>query len=175
MAERPQGFEYKHVECPQIPVLVDLVTNDHAKFYWELTGTQTVVATESHLESGDYNPDNLYSVTTTERFVAIDFKRSTDIQDLDKIKQVERRYFETCASLNNLGASPLDNYASAPPKDVNYLIVIGLAMFFCVVPGILYYKWKDKKHKESVTKWIEVKTSLDRLLVDNKEILNIAN
>ena len=60
---------------PQLPVLVDIVTNDHAMFYWELTGTQTVVAVDSHLESGVFDSDNIYSVTTTERFVALDFRR----------------------------------------------------------------------------------------------------
>lgn len=46
------GYEYKHVECPQDSTWVDVVTNDHTKFYWELTGTQTVVSTDSHLEVG---------------------------------------------------------------------------------------------------------------------------
>ena len=174
MAEQPRGFEYKHVECPQIPVLVDMVTNDYAKFYWELTGTQTVVSKESHLKSGDFNPDNLYSITTTERFVALDFKRATDIQGLDKIKQVENRYYEICASLNNIGASPIGNYSSPPPKNINYLILIVLGLMYAV-PGILYYLWVAKKHKEKVTKWSDLKPSLDKLLVDNKEILNIAN
>lgn len=73
--DRPRGYEYKHMECAQIPVLVDHATNEYAKFFWESTGTQTVVSKESHLESGEFNPDNLYSVTTTERFVALDFRR----------------------------------------------------------------------------------------------------
>ena len=93
MAERPLGFEYKHVECHQIPAMVDKVTNDHAKFYWEVTGTQTVVAKESHLESGVFNRDNLYSITTTERFVAIDLRRATNTPNLPKIKEVEREFF----------------------------------------------------------------------------------
>lgn len=114
MVERPRGYEYKHLEVPQTPALVDVVANDHAKFYWELAGTQTVVAKESHLESGDFNPDNLYSVTTTERFVALDFRRPTDIPNLSKIKSLEREYFQVCAALRNVGASPLNGYAPPP-------------------------------------------------------------
>ena len=94
MAQQSIGFEYKHVECPQIPAWVDTVTNDHAKFYWEMTGTQTVVSRDSHLESGLFNPDNLYSVTTSEQFVAIDFRRATDTTNLARIKEVEREYFQ---------------------------------------------------------------------------------
>lgn len=172
MAERPRGFEYKHVECPQVPVLVDVVTNDHAKFYWELTGTQTVVAKESHLESGDFNPDNLYTVTTTERFVAMDFRRGTDIRDLGKIKQAERTYFEICASLSNVGASPLDNYSSPPASNMGLLGELSLRIWPWKI-GNAYYYSKRKKHEEAVASWESLKARRDALLRDNRTILNV--
>ncbi|NQE45185.1 hypothetical protein C5S31_04075 [ANME-1 cluster archaeon GoMg2] len=63
--------EFKHVKCAE--ALANIVIKAHQMFHWEVTGTQTVVSKESHLEdrSGD-----IYSVTTEERFVTIDFKRS---------------------------------------------------------------------------------------------------
>ena len=181
MAERPRGFEYKHVECPQVTALVDVVTNDHAKFYWELTGTQTVVAKESHLESGDFNPDNLYSVTTTERFVAMDFRRATDTANLQEIKKVENDYFQLCAALSNVGASPLDSY-STPPAAGNPLlayILLVIAYCFYIVPGILFQRsslFKNLKTGRDVIEQYQVlKPKLDALLRDNSSILNIAS
>jgi len=115
------GFENKHLEVPQDSDLVDLATNTYGMFFWEVTGTQTVVARESHLESGKFNEDNLYSVTTTERFVSIDLRRATDIPNLGKIKELEQQYFHLCTELSNIGGSPLDNYSSnpvSPPKEV---------------------------------------------------------
>jgi hypothetical protein len=197
MAERPRGFEYKHVECPQIPALVDVVTNDHAKFYWELTGTQTVVAKESHLESGEYNSDNLYSVITTERFVALDFKRGTDIPQFQRIKQVETNYFQICASLRNLGGSPLDAYGM-PDFSFNLLEAFILPLFnpgyyFWTmtygpfrdikktgIAGFLwspygYWKVKHGHHglEEKARQFNSLKAELQHLLDSNKEILNV--
>lgn len=113
MTERPRGFEYKHLEVPQVSSIVDIVVNDHAKFWWELGGAQTIVSKESHLKSGEglFDSDTIYSVTTTERFVALDFKRATNLPNLAKVKQVEQEYFQTCVALRSLGSSPLDNYA----------------------------------------------------------------
>lgn len=177
MAEQPRGFEYKHVECPQIPALVNVVTNDHGKFYWELTGTQTIVAKESHLESGEFNPDNLYSVTTSERFVAMDFRRATDAPNLSKIKEIEREYFQLCAALVNLGASPLDGY-SAPPSRPSIGLLGELTLKIWPWPiGNLYYhqkgKKRDEKHYEAVASWQSLKARLDGLLQENKPVLNI--
>ncbi|MCH7737720.1 MAG: hypothetical protein IH872_10025 [Chloroflexi bacterium] len=175
MADGPRGYEYKHVECPQDSSIVNTVTNDHAKFYWELSGTQTVVSKESHLEEGTFNSDNLYSVTTTERFVALDFQRATDIPQLENIKRVERSYYEICTSLKNIGASPRDNYGRPAPEGINFLIVIFLS--FWIVPGVVYFLWKkkqlEKTNVESAEHWRQLKSSLDQLLVENKGLLNI--
>jgi hypothetical protein len=154
---------------------VDTVTNDHAKFYWEVTGTQTVVSRESHLESGLFNPDNLYSVTTSEHFVAIDLRRATNTPNLARIKEVEREYFQLCASLANLGASPLNNYSTPPSKDINFAMLGCLALFSAFILGIVYYLWKDQEHKKAIAQWSNLKARLDRLLQENRAILNIAH
>ena len=197
---RPRGYEYKHLECAQIPALVDRVTNDHAKFFWEMTGTQTVVSKESHLESGNFNPDNLYSVTTTERFVALDFRRATDIQNLQRIKAIEGEYFEVCSSLRNLGASPLDGYSTPPAVDsfgmadllgisalqqlrqpgmwgwmftfgyVRYFKKIGVLGF--LFPAYGYRKWKGGGELAQ-EQYKTLKTKLENLIGANKAILNV--
>ena len=196
MTEQSRGFEYKHIECPQVPVLVDLVTNDHAKFYWELTATQTVVAKESHIESGMWNSDNLYSVTTTERFVALDFKRAMATDNLQDIKQVEKEYFQICVGLRNLGASPLDNYSLPIVKpflfseyimsifnpgywlwvltcgSIRNLKKIGFLGFLFAPYG--YWKSKQGDREQTVREFGVLRSRLDTLLSDNKNILNIA-
>jgi hypothetical protein len=140
--------------------------------FWEVVGTQTVVAKESHLARGEYNPDNLYSVTTTERFVAIDLRRATDTPNLAKIRQVEREYFQLCAELGNLGCSPLDNYASPTAMDINWKTVLILLLLFW--PALIWYFYsKNKKLKQAVTSWQSRKPRLDGLLQDNRSILNL--
>ena len=200
MAEQPRGFEYKHVECAQISEVVDLVSNDHAKFYWELTGTQTIVAKESHLEGGGFidsvvdtfldNPDEtIYSVTTTERFVAMDFRRATDIPNLQKIKELERESFELCVSLKNLGGSPFDNYSIPPPPTAGnptlaYTLLL-IAYLFYIVPGILFQRsslfnrlkiGQDvvDQYQGMIEQYRVLKSSLDFLLSGNSSILNIS-
>ena len=81
---------------------MDLVVNDHAKFFWELMNTQTVVSTESHIEEGKFDSDNFYLVTTTERHLAIDFRSPDDLPELQRIRTAEGQYFQICASLGNL-------------------------------------------------------------------------
>ena len=172
MAEGPSGFEYKHVECPQVPAWVNVVTNDHAMFYWELTGTQTVVSVESHLESSIFTPDTLYSVTTDERFVTMDFKRATDIPNLPRIKEVEREYFQICVALVNLGSSPVNNYSTPPKKEINWTWLIVLGSFSALIGSVWYYRSKDKKHKEAIAQWTSFRASRDELLQENRAILN---
>jgi hypothetical protein len=174
MTTRPTGFENKHLEVPQVPAIVDLVTNQYGMFFWEVAGTQTIVAKESHLESGEYNQDNLYSVTTTERFVAIDLRRATDTPNLSKIKDVERQYFQISAELSNLGASPLDKYASPPGMAINWKSVGLLLIFFW--PALVWYFYsKNKKLKQAIASWQSLKPRLDALIGDNRSILNLAS
>ncbi len=176
---RPMGFENKHLEVPQTPAIVDMVTNQYGMFFWEVAGTQTIVAKESHLERGEYNSDNLYSVTTTERFVAIDFRRRTDIPNLSKIKQVEQEYFRTRAALSNLGCSPLDNYANPPGMEISWKAVGLLSLLIFAyglgIPLLVWYFWsKNKKQKQDVALWQSLKPQLESLLRDNRSILNVA-
>jgi hypothetical protein len=176
---------------------VDLVTNDHAKFYWELTGTQTVVAKESHLESGEFNSDNLYSVTTTERFVAMDFKRGTDIPEVQRVKQIEAKYFQICASLRNLGGSPLNNYAvpdfSLNPLEAFILPLLNPSYYIWTMTlgpyrdfkkiGLVGFLWSPYGHwkvkhghydqEEKIRQFNSLKAELQHLLGSNKEILNV--
>ena len=123
--------------------------------------------------------DTLYSVTTAERFVALDFRRVHDIPNLPRIKEVEREYFQFCVSLANLGASPLDNYSThtPPPKEINW-IALGCLSLLYILPGVFYYIWKEKKHKEAIVQRANefnlLKPRLDNLLQQNREILKIA-
>ena len=171
-SDRPAGYEYKHMEIAQDQRLVDVVTNAHAMFYWELQATQTVVSKEAHLESGKFNPDNLYSVVSTERFVTLDFRRPTNIPNLPKIKQIEREYFELCASLVNLGCSPLANYSDRPPMRFNPLIFL-LLLGIWVIPGVWYLWRANKKRLEATEQSRELRARLDRLISNNKTVLSV--
>ena len=196
MAEgRPRGYEYKHIECAQEPVLVDLVVNDHAKFFWELMNTQTVVSKESHIEEGKFDSDNLYSVTTTERFVAIDFRRPTDIPELERIRQVEQQYREICVALTNVGGSPLNYYAlpifeSFPIQNlftslfdpgywlweitlgqIRDLRKIGVMGFVFRPYG--YWKAKQGDRAKQVEQFDILKKDLENLLDSSRDILSV--
>lgn len=199
--ERPRGFEYKHIECPQESAAVDLVVNEHAKFYWELINTQTVVSKESHLEEGTFNSDNLYSVTTTERFVTMDLRRPTDIPDLQKIRELEQRYFHICAGLRNLGSSPYDNYSQPARlsgstsfvdrqvieffdafRSIPWLFTLGPLKDGFGIKGLIFSgnAWKKKRQAErsqqnerDVETFNHLKSDLEDLLHVNRELLNV--
>lgn len=195
MTERPRGFEYKHLEVPQESALVDIVVNDHAKFWWEMAGSQTVVAKESHLEEGRFDSNNIYSVTTTERFVALDFKRATNLPNLAKVKQVEQEYFQTCVALRNLGSSPLDNYVlpHEEPFPIGYSVTAmwdpGYYLWVFTwgflrdfkkigIMGVLwspYGRWKAKQgdRQEIVRQHTALAQRLQTMLGSNKDILNV--
>lgn len=187
MTSQPQGFEYKHVEVPQNPSVVDHVTNTHAMFWWEMTATQTIVAKEAHLESGTINSDNLYSVITTERFTTIDFRRPTDTPDLQRVRSAEKQYFDCCALLVELGCSPLDNYTNVPAEPFNFFEFMGLTSskirlphlgywnaFLEGLPVFGYLRKSERRYKERTDRHLEIRPALDRLIEDNGDVLNTA-
>lgn len=168
--EEKEVFEYKHLECPQS--WVDTILGEYSLFYWDLVGTQTVVSKESHLERGGlFDSDTIYSVTTTERFATIDLKRNRRIPNVDKIRSIERKYFQLCNNLLGLGCSPLDNYAPPPEKGIGCLGV-GLYIFL-VFPGILYSRKVKADNQRKLVEYQGLKAELDSLVTSNKRLLNI--
>ena len=106
-AEKSISYETKHVKCGVDGV--QAVINQHQLFFWEVIGTNTIVSRDSHLEDGGiFDRDTIYSVTTTERFSTIDFRRLKDLPKLSEIKLVESQYFSTVNRLENLGSSAIN-------------------------------------------------------------------
>ena len=103
-AEKSISYETKHVKCDVEGV--QAVINQHQLFFWEVIGTNTIVSRDSHLEDGGiFDRDTIYSVTTTERFSTIDFRRAKNIPRLSEIKSAESQYFSLVNRLENLGSS----------------------------------------------------------------------
>jgi hypothetical protein len=169
--QMPTAYEFRHVKCD--PDAVHAIVTQHQSFFWELVGTNTVVSKESHLESGGLlDSDSVYSVTTTERFSTIEFKRVQRFAGADRVKVVESDYFALVRRLEQLGCSVENNYKVPPPRDFNVVIFL-LGCVFYIIPGVLYYRSKQRKHAEACATWNTLSVKLDRLLVSNAAILNM--
>jgi len=170
-AQRAVGFESKHVKCDVDEV--QAVIKQHEIFFWEPFGTNTVVSKDSHLEQGGvFDRDTIYSVTVTERFSTVDFKRTKDIPNYQELRAVEAKYFPLVSQLERLGSSSLDNYATPPPKQFNWIAFLILCVIY-VLPGVLYWYFKSEKYKKICAEWQALKTSLDELVSQNNQILNV--
>lgn len=170
-AEKAISYETKHIKCDVDEV--QAVINQHQLFFWEVIGTNTVVSRDSHLESGGiFDSDTIYSVTTTERFSTIDFRRPKELSDLSKIKSVDSQYFSTVNRLENLGSSAINNYATPPPKQFNWIVFLVLCLFY-ILPGVLFWHFKSKKYSKICAEWQAIKRELDSLVDNNRQILNV--
>lgn len=170
-AEKPTSHEIKHIKCGVDAV--QAVMNQHQLFFWELIGTNTIVSRDSHLENGGiFDRDTIYSVTTTERFSTIDFQRSKELPNLSEIKSVESQYFSIVNQLENLGSSTINNYATPPPKQFNWIVFLLLCIFY-IFPGVIYWRSKSKKYSKICAEWQALKRKLDSLVDTNRQILNV--
>jgi hypothetical protein len=170
--QRAVAFESKHLKCGVD--YVQKVVEQHELFFWEMLGTSTVVSKESHLENGgSFDSDTIYSVTTTERFSTVDFRRPKNIPGLSEvIKPIEARYFSLVSNLEDLGCSCLDDYAVPPRKDFDIPLFLLLCVLY-VLPGVLYWRSKNKKHAAACAQWAAWKAELEALVRDNQGVLNI--
>ncbi len=193
--EQPEGYEFKHIEVPQNEAVVNVVTNDHAMFWWEVSNTQDIVSKKSQPKKRKFKADNLYSVVTTKKFVAIEFKRATNIDNLAKIKLIEQEYVQICIALANLGGLPANHYsmlpASQPPDfysfsclfDPGYWIwsftwgpirAVGEYGIGALFNGPLtYWKTKEGERQAQRDNYDALKSRLDSLINENKAILNV--
>jgi hypothetical protein len=161
MSEKPTTYEVKHVKCGVDDA--QSVIDQHQLFFWEFVGTNTVVSRDSHLESGGiFDSDTIYSVTTTERFTTIDFKRSKDLGRLAEIKGIEKKYFSVVNQLEQLGCLATNNYSTPPPKPFSWLAIVFWPLMIL----------NNKKYEKTVAQWRALKSQLDSLVNDNREILN---
>ncbi len=175
--EKPKAYEFKHIRCS--PDDVQSVINQHQTFFWEVTGTNSVVSKESHLERGGiFDRDTIYQVRTEERFNTIDFKRDKSIGKLAEIKTIESDYFSIVARLEQLGCSATDNYSSPPyiQKDFSWLSFYILVCLW-IFPGIIYWRKKNKDYEErkqrAQAEWTSLKTQFDSTIGRNRDLLNI--
>ena len=85
------------------------------RFYWELLSSQEIKTVDSSLEK---RGDEIYSVTKSENYIKLVFKRDMATPNLDKIKKLENEYFSL-------------NYPTSPGlKGAIILMVIGLICLF---------------------------------------------
>lgn len=177
-ADRPTAYaqhptyEVKHVTCNVDKV--QAIINQHQIFFWEVMATNTVVAKESHLEAGkgilDY--DTIYSVTTEERFSTIDFRRSSAIPNLARVREIEQQYFNIVQQLESMGCSIHDNYSTLPPKKINWIKAY-LLFAIWIYPGIRYIQKIDREYEALRGKWERLTTEMNSLINDNYHVLNL--
>jgi hypothetical protein len=158
--------------------MVNSVLREHAMFRWELVSTQTIVSKESHLESGGFldavlgNGDVIYSVWSEERFATVDLKRDKSIPNLEQIKKLENEYSHIVAQLQEIGCSPLDNYATPYEQKANWPL-LGCLFVLWIFPGILYKQHINKENKRVRALHLELRPKLLEFIEANKHILNI--
>lgn len=170
-AEKSASFETKHVKCGVEEA--QAVINQHQLFFWELIGTNTVVSRDSHLENGGvFDSDTIYSVTTTERFSTINFRRSKEIPKFSEIKSIESQYFSIVNQLENLRSSAINNYATPPSKQFSWGVFLFLCLFY-MIPGAIYWIYKSKKYSKICAEWQTLKRELESLVSVNTQILNV--
>ena len=170
-AEKPTSYETKHIKCGEDDV--QAVINQHQLFFWELIGTNTILSRDSHLEGGGvFDRDTIYSVTITERFSTIDFKRPKELPKLSEIKSVESQYFSIVNQLENLECSAINNYTIPPDKQFNWIVFLLLCVFY-ILPGVLYWRSRGKKYSKICAEWQALKGKFDSLVDTNRQILNV--
>jgi hypothetical protein len=162
-----EGNEFKHIECPQSWINAEL--DAYSLFFWDLVGTQTILSRESHLERSFFAPDTLYSVTTTERFGSIDFRRKRHIPYIDNIKEIEKKYFAIRNRLIALGSNPLNGFGPPPKKQAGCM-----AYLLCfVLIGFFLLQQTKSRNEKILLEYQQTKAEFDKLISDNKAILNI--
>jgi len=169
---RAEGLEYKHLECPQS--WVNAILGEYSLFFWDLVATQVVVSKESHLEKGQgfFDSDDIYSVTTTERFATIDLKRRRDIPNLETVRNVEHRYVAITGELIDLGCSPVNNFAGPPYR--KGIGCLGIFLYFLwIFPGVLYQQKVKRDNQKIVLACQQLQAELDGLLTQYRPYLNM--
>ncbi len=193
VTESPKGLEYRHIKCGEN--MVNAVLREHAMFRWELVATQTIISKESHLEPGGFldavfgDKDVIYSVWSEERFATVDIKRDKSIPNLEQIKKLENEYFQIVARLQDIGCSPVDNYATPSGKEslgcgsiffplgltnkqaIKAIREGGIKVLFC--PWLAPLQRINRQYEEKLAVHRQLKTELDKLIMANKQILNI--
>jgi hypothetical protein len=169
--EKSAAYEFQHIKCDTDDV--QAIINHLQKFFWEVTGTNTVVSKESHLESGGiFDSNSIYSVWSEERFSTIDFKRDKNNSNYTQIKEAESQYVNVVGQLERLGCSAADNYSSPPPMDFNILKYIYLLMLW-ILPGRQYKRKKEEEHAIKCSQWKSLKAQYDSIFDKYKSVLNL--
>lgn len=118
------------------------------KFGWQLYSSQEISDTDSHWEK---RKDKLYNVTTRENYVKLVFNRDKDMQNYQRIVELERDYYFL-----------IDNRPIEPK--MNYFLLV-LAYLLYVYPGIQYnnyYKKKKQEYSEAYPLWQNKIESINR-------------
>lgn len=122
-------------------------------FYWNLLSSQEIRAIDNHLET---RGDSLYSVTKTDHYVKLAFSRDVETPNLDKIKKLEKEFFDL----------PAPQYPKLFPGSGCLWGVIFLFTWPVSVPGwLVYYFIKYKPDKARAER------QLKQLQIDRQEIL----
>lgn len=161
-------YEFKHIQC--LEGEVNKVLRLHQLFYWEAISTNTVVSRDSHIERGPI-PYSLSSVTITERFATIDFRRDKR-RITTELSRAESGFFSNAARLAELGCSPADDYATPPAVQVSsWEAFLHYALF--VFPLFIYIANKREEHRAAIDEWRRCVETMNGILEANVRILNV--
>lgn len=95
------------------------------RFGWELSSSQDVVTKDTHEE---LRGDTVYSVTETERYVKLVFKRDKERNNYEKYRRAEELYY-LIPDLRKEAEANLPSYALISDS-VAYFVIMGIVSLF---------------------------------------------
>lgn len=115
-------------------------------FHWSLLNSQEIKTVDSHLEK---RGGDIYSVTNSEHYVKLTFKRELDLPNLNEIKRLEQQF-------NGL---PTPQYPKLFPGTFWLYLVLSFFYGLGIVIWLAYYFLSYKPKKEQA----------DRISQDNQQ------
>lgn len=129
-------FETKSITVP--PNLVDATIKEYEPFFWELIGTDTVDSSNSHLEK---RGDEIYSVTERKAYSKVNLRRSLDIPNITKVKELEDEYWSVKSNIQELRASNYGDVLSleiTPSLGNDWIFAAGIPIVIGILIGLAW-------------------------------------
>ena len=125
-------YEYKTMKIN--PSNLNSVLNVRSCFGWELGSSQEINVKDSHIER---DGDKIYSVTESEHYTTVTFKRDDRIPNRNKLVTLEKDYDNATASKNHYNSKYYDVKSKLSIFKIILYTVISAILLFAINMPIL--------------------------------------